>query len=191
MNIPDFDKTSALIKSSAESANSISVVGVSPVLIVIDGGPVDGIGTSMYIFTALCCVIFTVFFYSFLHNFRCFWTLLIFTENRFQFFYSQMDFSVSITGVWVCGEVSEYMCRRFVCMSATFYARDTEFSRKFVTFVYSSSSTLYFYSNTHAFNFRIFFIYFLSRSKWLNHITSPFSILCMIILIVLISTKKN
>lgn len=82
INIPDFDKTSALIKSSAESANSISVVGVSPVLIVMDGGPVVGIGTSIYncvIFSALLTLFLKFKFYSF-YSFNSDVSLLIFTR---------------------------------------------------------------------------------------------------------------
>lgn len=116
MNVPDFDKTSALIKSSAERVNSMSVVGVSPVLIVMGGGPVDGIGTSIYICVIFAALAFrSLYFNSFdtLFQFCCFaaFLTLLFTKIVFNFSTRWWIWA------WVC--VNEWVCvcmyRRFMC----------------------------------------------------------------------------
>lgn len=76
-----------------------------------------------------------------------------FHKNRFRCFYSHMDLSVSVR-VCMRGWVS--VCRRrrrFVCELR--FTRDTEFSWKFVAFVYS---TLFFTQHPHVqFSFVVFF----------------------------------
>lgn len=168
MNVPDFDKTSALIRSSAESANSMSVVGVSPVSIVMGGGPVDGIGTSISncgIFTALDfrSLYLNNFFFDFFFQFWCrsAFQTPIFTKIVFNFCTHKW------TRAGVCAWTSVWVYRRFVC----YVLRATQNFHENLSHLYIAA--LFILPNTHTFNVR-FFAY--ARSKWLNHITSPFNI---------------
>lgn len=127
MNIPDFDKTSALIRSSAESANSMSVVGVSPVSIVMGGGPVDGIGTSISncgIFTALDfrSLYLNNFFFDFFFNFDA--------AELFKRRFSLKSFSIFVLTNGLEQEcVRERVYEYIVGLCVTFYARHRIFTK--------------------------------------------------------------
>lgn len=162
MNVPDFDKTSALIRSSAESANSMSVVGVSPVSIVMGGGPVDGIGTSISncgIFTALDfrSLYLNNFFFDFFFQFWCrsAFQTPIFTKIVFNFCTHKW------TRAGVCAWTSVWVYRRFVC----YVLRATQNFHENLSHLYIAA--LFILRNTHTFNVR-FFLLTLAANDWIT-----------------------